>query len=126
MTSLETRTTLGAGALGTRFDDALHYAFERHRFHVRKGSKVPYVSHLMSVSALVLEHGGTEDQAIAGLLHDAVEDAPKGEGPAVLGKIRERFGETVAMIVEACSDGLDEAGNRHGSWPERKLPYVTG
>jgi (p)ppGpp synthase/HD superfamily hydrolase len=84
------------------------------------------MSHLMSVSALVLEHGGNEDQAIAALLHDAVEDAPVGEGPAVLGEIRERFGAPVASIVEACSDGLDADGNREGSWPERKRPYVAG
>jgi (p)ppGpp synthase/HD superfamily hydrolase len=84
------------------------------------------MSHLMSVSALVLEHGGNEDQAIAALLHDAVEDAPAGEGPAVLAYIREHFGESVAAIVEACSDGLDESGNRSGSWPERKRPYVAG
>src|SRR3954451_16615995 len=126
MTTLEARTTLGAGALGTRFDDALHFAFERHRFHVRKGSRVPYLSHLMSVSALVLEHGGSEDQAIAALLHDAVEDAAPGQGPAVLGEIRGRFGEPVATIVAACSDGLDEEGNRQGSWPQRKRPYVAG
>src|SRR3954453_8699586 len=84
------------------------------------------MSHLMSVSALVLEHGGSEDQAIAALLHDAVEDAPAGEGPTVLKEIRERFGASVADIVEACSDGLDETGNRSGSWPERKRPYVAG
>jgi (p)ppGpp synthase/HD superfamily hydrolase len=80
----------------------------------------------MSVSALVLEHGGSEDQAIAALLHDAIEDAPAGEGPTVLKEIRERFGDPVAAIVEACSDGLDESGNRTGTWPERKLPYVAG
>src|SRR5919199_4561926 len=123
---LEARRQLGAGALTTRFNDVLQFAFERHRFHLRKGSRVPYFSHLMSVSALVLEHGGSEDQAIAALLHDAVEDAEPGQGPAVLREIRERFGEPVAAIVAACSDGLDEAGNRQGSWPERKRPYVDG
>jgi (p)ppGpp synthase/HD superfamily hydrolase len=84
------------------------------------------MSHLMSVSAIVLEHGGSEDQAIAGLLHDAVEDAPTGEGPRVLQEIRERFGKPVADMVEACSDGLDAEGNRSGSWAERKRPYVAG
>jgi (p)ppGpp synthase/HD superfamily hydrolase len=66
------------------------------------------MSHLMSVSAIVLEHGGNEDQAISGLLHDAVEDAPTGEGERVLEQIRKQFGETVARIVEACSDSLNE------------------
>ncbi|MGY1601656.1 HD domain-containing protein [Geodermatophilus sp. SYSU D00815] len=122
---LEARTTLGAGALTTRFDDALRFAFERHRFHFRKGSRVPYFSHLMSVCALVLEHGGSEDQAIAALLHDAVEDAIPGQGPEVLRAIGEQFGAEVRAMVEACSDSLnDEHGKR--PWRERKLRYVAG
>jgi (p)ppGpp synthase/HD superfamily hydrolase len=125
-TTLESRAAMGAGPLSERFDDALLYAARHHREQLRKGSRVPYMSHLMSVSAIVLEHGGSEDQAIAALLHDAVEDAPDGQGPTVLREIRERFGEPVADIVEACSDGLDESGNRSGSWPERKRPYVAG
>jgi (p)ppGpp synthase/HD superfamily hydrolase len=125
-TDLDARKGMGAGPLTERFDQALAYASGHHRKQFRKGSRVPYLSHLMSVSALVLEHGGSEDQAIAALLHDAVEDAPTGEGPAVLAKIRERFGAPVASIVEACSDGLDADGNRHGTWPVRKLPYVAG
>ena len=124
--ALEARKDMGAGPLTERFDEALAYASRHHREQFRKGSRVPYMSHLMSVSALVLEHGGSEDQAIAALLHDAVEDAPAGQGPAVLAEIRERFGAAVATIVEACSDGLDADGNRQGSWPERKLPYVAG
>src|SRR5919202_3775668 len=90
--TLEARTALGVGALGKRFADALDFAFERHRFHFRKGSRVPYLSHLMSVCALVLEHGGSEDQAIAELLHDAEEDAQSGQGPAVLEAIEREFG----------------------------------
>src|SRR3954469_12866123 len=125
MTTVETRTTLGAGTLGTRFDDALHFAFERHRFHVRKGSRVPYLSHLMSVSALVLEHGGSESQAIAGLLHDAVEDAAPGQGPDVLAAIGDEFGPEVRAMVEACSDSLNEEGGKR-PWRQRKLDYVAG
>ena len=60
--------------LTSRYDDALLYASELHRTQVRKGTSIPYVSHLLSVSALVLKSGGDEDQAIAGLLHDAAED----------------------------------------------------
>ena len=124
-TTLESRKHMGAGPLSERFDEALGYAARQHRQQLRKGSRVPYMSHLMSVSALVMEHGGSEDQAIAALLHDAVEDAPKGEGPAVLSHIREQFGVAVADIVLACSDGLNEAGDRKGTWPERKQPYVA-
>src|SRR3954447_25583269 len=113
-TALEARKDLGAGPLAERFDDALAYAARHHRQQLRKGSQVPYMSHLMSVSALVLEHGGSEDQAIAALLHDAVEDAPAGQGGAVLADIRSRFGDVVADIVRACVDGLDADGNRSG------------
>ena len=118
---------MGAGPLSERFDDALLFAARHHRRQTRKGSEVPYLSHLMSVSALVLEHGGSEHQAIAGLLHDAVEDAPAyTTGAAVLAEIRSRFGDDVADIVRACSDGLDADGNRSGTWAERKRPYVAG
>ncbi|MGY1665926.1 HD domain-containing protein [Geodermatophilus sp. SYSU D00696] len=126
MTTLEDRKTMGSGPLSTRYDEALAYASEHHRKQLRKGSRVPYMTHLMSVSALVLEHGGSEDQAIAGLLHDAVEDAPKGTGGEVLAEIRKKFGDDVADIVRACSDGLDADGNRSGTWAERKRPYVAG
>ena len=102
------------------------YASRHHREQLRKGSRVPYMTHLMSVSALVMEHGGTEDQAIAGLLHDAVEDAPAGQGGAVLAEIRERFGAAVADMVLACSDGLNDSGERKGTWQERKQAYVDG
>ncbi|MGY1709103.1 HD domain-containing protein [Geodermatophilus sp. SYSU D00758] len=126
MTTLEDRRWMGSGPLSIRYDEALAYASTHHREQLRKGSRVPYLTHLMSVSALVLEHGGSEDQAIAGLLHDAVEDAPKGTGGAVLADIRSRFGDGVAEIVRACSDGLDADGNRSGTWAERKRPYVAG
>src|SRR4051794_27711079 len=125
-TTLQDRREKGCGPLSERFDEALAYASRHHREQLRKGSRVPYMTHLMSVSALVLEHGGSEDQAIAALLHDAVEDAPDGQGGAVLAEIRVRFGNAVADIVKACSDGLDESGNRSGTWAERKSAYVAG
>ena len=124
--TLQDRRTLGCGPLSERFDEALAYASRHHRQQLRKGSRVPYMTHLMSVSALVLEHGGSEDQAIAALLHDAIEDAPDGQGGAVLAEIRVRFGAAVADIVRACSDGLDESGNRSGTWADRKSAYVAG
>ena len=121
---LDDRIHLGAGALTTRFDEALRFAFERHRFHLRKGSRVPYLSHLMSVSALVLEYGGSEDQAIAGLLHDAVEDAAKGQGPDVLHAIADQFGESVGSMVASCSDSLNDDEHGKAPWRVRKVAYV--
>jgi GTP pyrophosphokinase len=87
--------------LSDRFERALVYATRLHAKQMRKGSRVPYVSHLLAVAGLVLEHGGSEDQAIAALLHDAVEDQG---GQKTLAVIRRRFGPAVADIVLACSD----------------------
>lgn len=123
---LRSRNDLGAGALTRRFNEVLQFAFERHRFHLRKGSKVPYFSHLMSVCALVLEHGGSEDQAIAALLHDTVEDATPGQGPAVLEAIEREFGADVSTIVEACSDSLNVDEHGKAPWRDRKTAYVDG
>jgi hypothetical protein len=124
-TTLDGRAGMGAGPLSERFDEALAFAAKHRRAQLRKGSRVPYMTHLMSVSALVLEHGGTEDQAIAGLLHDAVEDAPAGRGGAVLAEIRERFGDAVADMVAVCSDGLNDSGERKGTWQERSRRTST-
>lgn len=84
-----------------RFDLALQLASGLHHNQRRKGTSVLYISHLMSVSALVLENGGDKDQAIAALLHDAVEDQG---GKPTLDTIRQLFGDRVADIVRACSD----------------------
>jgi len=59
--------------LSDRFLDAFTYAFEIHK-EARKGTRIPYISHLIGVAAIVLEQGGAEDEAIAAILHDAVED----------------------------------------------------
>jgi hypothetical protein len=87
--------------LTTRFDVALAYAATLHRAQTRKGTAIPYVAHLLSVSALVIEDGGDEDEAIAGLLHDAVEDQG---GRARLEEIRAQFGDRVAEH-QALRDG---------------------
>jgi (p)ppGpp synthase/HD superfamily hydrolase len=84
-----------------RYVEALTFAAALHARQLRKGTRIPYVSHLLAVSALVWEARGDEDQAIAGLLHDAVEDQG---GRPVLEEIRARFGDRVAVIVDACSD----------------------
>ncbi|MEY2568529.1 MAG: hypothetical protein QOE35_3058 [Actinomycetota bacterium] len=87
--------------LGQRFQAALVDAARLHRDQVRKQTQVPYVSHLLAVCALVLEDGGDENEAIAALLHDAVEDQG---GAAVLEHIDDLFGQEVATIVAGCSD----------------------
>ena len=104
--------------LGPRFDQALLYASELHRNQVRKGTDIPYIAHLLSVTALVLEDGGSEDEAIAALLHDAVEDQG---GQATLAEIRRRFGEQVAAWVMELSD-TDTIPKP--PWQERKDDYL--
>jgi HD domain len=104
--------------LTQRFDDAVEYTRVHHEQQLRKGTEIPYVAHLLAVSALVLEDDGTEDEAIAALLHDVVED---GGGPEALEEIRERFGEHVAAIVDGCSDSDEDP---KPPWQERKRAYI--
>jgi (p)ppGpp synthase/HD superfamily hydrolase len=86
---------------GEKFEEALTYAARLHRTQMRKGTNVPYVTHLLAVAAIVGENGGTEDEVIAALLHDAVEDQG---GVATREEIRKRFGDTVVTIVDGTSD----------------------
>ena len=104
--------------LSTRFENALVYATQLHANQVRKGSSIPYISHLLSVAALVLEDGGNEDEAIAALLHDAIEDQG---GAKTREEIRQRFGENVVSIVNGCTESeiLPKP-----PWKERKLNYL--
>lgn len=107
------------GPLGERFERALVYASRLHGRQRRKGSGAPYISHLLAVAALVLEHGGTEEEAVAALLHDAAEDQG---GEAELQNIRREFGAAVAAIVAACSDTLEKP---KPPWRARKVEYLT-
>src|SRR4051794_25140387 len=118
--SLESRTE--RGFLTHRFTRALDEARVLFADHVRKGTTTPYLAHLLSVSALVLEHGGTEDQAIAALLHDAGEDAG---GERRIAAIDAEFNAEVAGIVRACSDDLPAAGAEKAPWFERKTRYIA-
>ena len=104
--------------LSSRFEGALIMATRLHKNQVRKGARIPYVAHLLAVTALVLEDGGDEDQAIAALLHDAVEDQG---GIEILDEIQRRFGELVAHIVEGCSDSFQSP---KPPWRERKVNYL--
>jgi (p)ppGpp synthase/HD superfamily hydrolase len=104
--------------LSSRFEDALVYATQLHSQQIRKGSGVPYIAHLLSVAALVLEDGGDEEQAIAALLHDAIEDQG---GDKTRQEIREKFGERVVSIVNGCTDA--EVIPKP-PWQERKQQYI--
>lgn len=105
--------------LTTRFDDALAYASQIHRLQARKGNGVPYISHLLAVAAIALENGADEDQAIAALLHDAVED--QGGLPR-LAEIRARFGNDVAAMIADCTDSHEEP---KPEWHPRKEAYIA-
>src|SRR5260370_33102769 len=104
--------------LTDRYNRALLYAIQAHASQFRKGTRIPYFAHLMSVSALVIEDGGDEDEAVAALLHDAVED--QGGAPR-LEDIRATFGDNVAAIVEGCTD-TDEGPKP--LWRAPKEAYV--
>ena len=105
--------------LTPRFENAFQYAAIAHAGQVRKGTPIPYLSHLMAVASLVLEHGGDEDEAIAALLHDTVEDAG---GQTRLADVRSRFGDRVAAIVEGCTD-TDVTPKP--PWRQRKEAYIA-
>lgn len=105
--------------LSRTFRDALAFAAEAHADQGRKGADVPYVAHLLGVTAIVLEHGGDEEQAIAALLHDAIEDQG---GARMRGRIRERFGDRVTRMVDDCTDA--EVIPKP-PWKERKLTYLA-
>lgn len=105
--------------LTERFDEALAYASRVHREQCRKGTDTPYISHLLGTAAIALENGADEDQAIAALLHDAVEDQG---GATRLADIRARFGERVAEMVDHCTDTDIEP---KPPWRARKEAYIA-
>lgn len=108
--------------LGPRFDQALALASHLHRDQLRKGTSIPYLSHLLSVAALVIENGGDEDEAIAALLHDALEDCADQITATSLEK---QFGPRVRELVEACTDTPPGfRGGRKPAWGARKEAYV--
>jgi hypothetical protein len=112
---------------GQRYEEALSYAARLHATQLRKSDDtqdvaIPYVAHLLEVSALVWMGGGTEDQAIAGLLHDAIEDQSDRTSPD---EIERRFGRRVRNIVLACSDGAPDMKRGRATWLERKVAYLA-
>lgn len=110
-----------------RFQVALTCAERWHRGQTRKGTSIPYLSHLLGVASLALEFGADEDEAIAALLHDALEDGPENTGikPAVLrAEILTKFGERVAHLVDAATDATPAPGEEKPDWRTRKLTYL--
>lgn len=101
------------------FEKALTLAYKLHRDQKRKGSEVPYISHLMAVASIVMDYGGSVDEVIAALLHDAVEDQG---GKETLSLIEKEFGVTVAGIVSGCSDSDTTP---KPPWRERKIAYLA-
>ena len=106
------------GVLTGRFEKALVYAARLHATQYRKGTSRPYLAHLLGVASIVLTHGGDEDEAIAALLHDAVEDQG---GLKTLRAIRKKFGARVARIVDGCTDSYTVP---KPPWLERKKEYL--
>jgi (p)ppGpp synthase/HD superfamily hydrolase len=107
--------------LSTRFDHALLFAAQVHRYQDRKKSGIPYISHLLGVASIVLDYGGDEDMGIAALLHDAVEDHG---GKPMLRAIEQMFGPRVAKIVDGCTDAYGDESKRKPKWYPRKLRYL--
>jgi (p)ppGpp synthase/HD superfamily hydrolase len=104
---------------GEKFERALLYASRLHKDQVRKGTSTPYITHLLAVASIVGENGGTEDEVVAALLHDAPEDQG---GEATLREIRARFGDEVAEIVDGCTDTYEDP---KPLWRERKERYLA-
>ena len=104
---------------GHKFEEAMSYASQVHAEQKRKGTEIPYITHLLAVTAIVGENGGTEDEAVAALLHDAPEDQG---GEERLEDIRIRFGDEAAAIVAACSDTFEDP---KPPWRKRKEAYIA-
>jgi (p)ppGpp synthase/HD superfamily hydrolase len=102
-----------------RFESALAYAARFHAVQRRKGTRIPYISYPLAVASIVLEYGGKEDEAIAALLHDVIED---GGGKRAREEIRLLFGSNVVAIVDGCSD-TDKTPKP--PWKERKIAYIA-
>jgi (p)ppGpp synthase/HD superfamily hydrolase len=105
--------------LSSRFEEGLTYAARLHASQLRKGGSIPYVAHLLGVASIALQHGANEDEAIAALLHDAIEDQG---GAATREEIRRRFGDKVVEIVDGCTDADTFP---KPPWKRRKEAYVA-
>jgi (p)ppGpp synthase/HD superfamily hydrolase len=107
--------------LTERLSKALALAIEAHDGQLRKETTIPYIAHPMAVAAIALEYGADEDQAMAALLHDAVEDG----GAKYAEVIRSKFGDRVADIVNGCTDGVPDNNGIKPPWKQRKESYIA-
>jgi (p)ppGpp synthase/HD superfamily hydrolase len=127
MQRMLSRARASGVVVSKRFDSALSMATQAHAGQIRKGTEneygvaIPYITHPVAVAALIVQHGGDEDQAIAGLLHDVLEDG----GPQWREPIFERFGTRVLGMVEACTDGVPDSTGRKPPWKQRKEAYLA-
>lgn len=103
-----------------RYTQAIHFAATVHEGQSRKGTAIPYIVHPVAVAALVEEYNGDEDQQIAALLHDVLEDG----GPHHASEIDRLFGSRVLAIVQACTDGVPDANGVKPPWETRKREYL--
>ncbi len=111
-----------ATQLTERYADAVAYSATAHAAQRRKGTDIPYIAHLIAVSGSVIEAGGDEDQAIAGLLHDVVEDQG---GLYRADDVRARFGDRVVDIVLGCSDSTVEDRKDKLPYAKRKAAHIA-
>lgn len=113
--------------LSEKFAEALLLAHTWHAGQYRKGTHIPYVSHLLGVASIALEFGATEEQAIAALLHDALEDGPAYTGRDahdLRAELLTRFGSEVTRLIEGCTDDAPQAGQAKAPWAQRKAQYL--
>jgi (p)ppGpp synthase/HD superfamily hydrolase len=107
--------------ISSRLSSALALAVQAHDGQVRKGTAIPYIAHPMGVASIALDFGATENQAIAALLHDVLEDG----GPHYAPLIEAQFGAEVLALVQACTDGVPDAAGVKADWGERKRAYLA-
>jgi len=107
--------------ISSRLSSALALAVKAHDGQVRKGTAIPYIAHPMGVASIALDFGASEDQAIAALLHDVLEDG----GPHYAPLIEAQFGAEVLALVQACTDGVPDASGVKADWGERKRAYLA-
>lgn len=107
--------------ISSRLPSALALAVQAHDGQVRKGTAIPYIAHPLGVASIALDFGATENQAIAALLHDVLEDG----GPHYAPLIEAQFGAEVLALVQACTDGVPDASGVKADWGERKRAYLA-